>query len=193
MKKLHRIQLLFIIASLASLFAACLDGREDNNVLAPYLQRGDSISKAANDTLRSTLMKAMAEKGLSGAVGFCNERALPITQLYAAQDVTIQRVAEKYRNPINKPDSLDTAQWQRYQSLKTRGDSLTSFAIETNNAVVYYKPIFLQPLCASCHGRPEAIPPALLATIDSLYPGDLAKGFSPGDLRGMWKITFLKQ
>jgi hypothetical protein len=33
----------------------------------------------------------------------------------------------------------------------------------------------------------------LLATIDSLYPGDLANGFSPGDLRGMWKITFLKQ
>ncbi|MCG7858962.1 DUF3365 domain-containing protein, partial [Flavihumibacter sediminis] len=55
----------------------------------------------------------------------------------------------------------------------------------------YYKPILLQPMCLTCHGQPNSnIPASLVATIDSLYPNDLAKGFSVGELRGLWQIRF---
>jgi hypothetical protein len=142
--------------------------------------------------LKATLHKAIRGKGLPTAVAFCNENALPITQLYAKQKITVSRVAERFRNPNNQFDSLDAAQWKRYQSLKTRGDSLTSTVVETNDAFVYYQPIMLNPFCASCHGNPATIPADLLATINSLYPQDKALGFSPGDLRGMWKVAFQK-
>lgn len=170
--------------------AGCKAPASEEEVLAMYLQRGDSISRATTDTLRHTLMQAIATKGLPGAVSFCNEKALAITGTYAAAGVTIQRVAERCRNASNQLDSLDAVQMQRYAAIKERGDSLSGIALRRGNEVVYYKPILLQPLCTSCHGNRETIPPALLATIDSLYPNDQATGFTTGDIRGMWKITF---
>jgi hypothetical protein len=180
----------FLLLSL--LWTACIDSTEKDSTLESFIARGDSISKATADTLKATLLQAIREKGLPGAVAFCHEKALSITQLYAEQKVSISRVAERFRNPNSQLDSLDAAQWNRYQSLKTRGDSLASTVVETNDAFVYYQPIILQPICASCHGNPATIPTDLLTTIDSLYPQDKARGFSPGDLRGMWKIAFRK-
>jgi len=34
---------------------------------------------------------------------------------------------------------------------------------------------------------------SLWKTIDSLYPSDMAFGFQPGDLRGIWHVTFIKK
>lgn len=192
MKTFHFALVMTTCLLLSFLFTACIETTERDSSLETFAARGDSISKATADTLKATLLQAIREKGLTGAVAFCNEKALSITQLYAQQKVSISRVAEKFRNPDNQLDSLDSAQWRLYQFFETKGDSLTSTIIETKDAFVYYKPILLQPICASCHGNPATIATDLLATIDSLYPQDKARGFSPGDLRGMWKIAFRK-
>ena len=42
--------------------------------------------------------------------------------------------------------------------------------------------------CSVCHGTNVA--PDLEAHIDSLYPGDLATGFAPGELRGALLISW---
>ncbi len=48
------------------------------------------------------------------------------------------------------------------------------------------------PLCLQCHGTPnQDIAPETLAAIQKLYPGDKATGFKLGDLRGLWRVTFL--
>ncbi|QGW29323.1 Tll0287-like domain-containing protein [Phnomibacter ginsenosidimutans] len=158
-----------------------------------YLQRGDSIATATFDTLRNSLLQAMETKGIAGAVRFCNVQALPITSSLAKDGITIQRVAERFRNPANALDSADSKQWQLFAQLKARGDSLTSVVQETETAFVFYKPIIMNPLCGNCHGnKAMGMQPEVLAVIDSLYPKDKALGFVKGDIRGLWKITFPK-
>ncbi|MCC6760487.1 MAG: DUF3365 domain-containing protein [Chitinophagaceae bacterium] len=158
-----------------------------------YLQRGDSIATATFDTLRKSLLHAMETKGIAGAVRFCNVQASPITSSLAKDGITIQRVAERFRNPANALDSVDSKQWQIFAQLKARGDSLTNVVQETETAFVFYKPIIMNPLCGNCHGnKAMGMQPEVLAVIDSLYPKDKALGFVKGDIRGLWKITFPK-
>ena len=54
--------------------------------------------------------------------------------------------------------------------------------------------MLLQPMCSACHGKKGVdILPEVVSAIDSLYPNDKATGFTAGDLRGMWKISFAQQ
>lgn len=56
----------------------------------------------------------------------------------------------------------------------------------------FLAPIVLgNPLCLQCHGAPgKDITAETLAAIQKLYPDDKATGFQPGDLRGLWRVTF---
>jgi hypothetical protein len=55
----------------------------------------------------------------------------------------------------------------------------------------YYKPILVQSMCLNCHGSiPGQLKPEVAAVVDSLYPGDLARNYKEGDLRGAWHIRF---
>lgn len=159
-----------------------------------YRAQGDSIIKATFDTLRNALTSAIHNKGVQGAVAYCNENAYPITAALASENISIKRVAEKYRNPQNAPDSTDAIQWKIFVTAKANGDSLQPTIITNKNTVHYYKPMLLQPMCSACHGKKGVdILPEVVSTIDSLYPNDKATGFTAGDLRGMWKISFVQK
>ena len=54
--------------------------------------------------------------------------------------------------------------------------------------VGYVEPIVTQPLCLTCHG--DVQDPALAARIKDEYPEDEATGFQPGDLRGVFWVTY---
>ena len=51
---------------------------QDAAQLTAYTTKGDSIVKITFDTLRNALIKTMGEKGLAGALRFCNVQALPL-------------------------------------------------------------------------------------------------------------------
>ncbi len=186
------IYLLILLPALG--FLSCGSVKEPDNINSDeYISKGDSIVKITFDTLRNTLTRTIGEKGVMGAVDFCKTNARWLTETYNAEGIQVKRVAERFRNPENKPDSTDIKQWVLYTEKKSRGDSLTPGIISKDGMVYYYKPILLQPMCLACHGEAgKDMSPAMVSHIDSLYPGDLAKGFKPGDLRGMWKITFSK-
>jgi hypothetical protein len=168
--------------------------RKNTDDAAAYLLAGDSIAKMTFDTLRTTLLKAIREKGLSGALAFCNTRALPVTGTYASEVMTVSRVSDKNRNSKNVLSEYDKKEWAKYIGLAAKKDSLRSIIVYRNHEYHYYKPIIIQPMCLSCHGTPgKDIPKDLLQVIDSLYPGDKAKGYKQGDLRGMWHIVFMDQ
>lgn len=159
-----------------------------------YAHIGDSLISATFDTLRSALTTAIREKGAAGAVSYCNENAYPITGIHASANISIKRVAERYRNPKNAPDSLDALQWNKFVEAKAKGEPLKPILASENNTTFYYKPMLLQPMCTACHGKSGTdILPAVVTVIDSLYPGDKAKGFAPGELRGMWKLSFVQE
>ena len=77
-------------------------------------QKGIPISIAENidgisqQTLVKTVSQKISEHGAPHAITFCNENALPLLDSISnIHGVSITRVSEKYRNPMNKPDKQD--------------------------------------------------------------------------------------
>lgn len=180
----------FIIAWLLVILVACQSepkGRSD----AYYLKTGDSLSAAAFQTIRGALQTAIADSGVEKAIRFCQLNALSLTHQFNTDSIKIERLAERNRNSQNHLTDESKAVWDNYKSKLAAGDSLQPVLVHTANRVDYYKPILLQAMCLTCHGQPNSnIPASLVETIDSLYPNDLAKGFSVGELRGLWQIRF---
>mgnify|MGYP001033651088 CR=1 FL=1 len=154
--------------------------------IGEYLKLGDSIAGTAFQTLSGELKAAMGRGGVKEAVAYCNVEAYPLTDSVGEQfGVELMRVAEKYRNPDNALTDFDEKQ---FAEMKAGEEKLLK--LHQGNAV-YYKRIDLAPQCLSCHGDPGAdIADPDYALIKEKYPDDQAIGFQPGDLRGMWKITF---
>ncbi|ULQ54229.1 Tll0287-like domain-containing protein [Flavihumibacter fluvii] len=188
-------KVLYLITLVVLVFlSGCRSNNHPEEVPADYKKMGDSIAAASFNHIKSALQNAMATNGPEQAVLFCRAQAIKLTGTLSSDSVQVYRVAERYRNPTNKLREDDQSIWKNYQQAMAKGDSVFSMVIEKEAVVDYYKPILLQPMCLTCHGEPQKnIPNALLHTIDSVYPGDLAKGFSPGDLRGMWHIQFKKR
>jgi hypothetical protein len=180
----------FHIAWLLVVLVACQSepkGRPD----AYYLKTGDSLSAAAFQTIRGALQTAIADSGVDKAIRFCQLNALALTHKLNTDSIKIERLTERYRNSQNQLTDESKAIWDTYKTKLAAGDSIQPLVVRTANQVDYYKPILLQPMCLTCHGQPSSnIPASLVATIDSLYPNDLAKGFSVGELRGIWQIRF---
>lgn len=180
------------------LFSACKTGDNfSNEDKLLYTKIGNSVVKQTFDTLSHSLQTAIAEMGVDKAVSYCLTNAYPLTDTYASDSVIIRRTSLKYRNPANKPDTTEDRILKLFASLKEKGivnDSLKSIVEQSKNGMVhFYKPIILQPMCTSCHGKKiDDGQSSLWKTIDSLYPTDMANGYQPGDLRGIWHITFKK-
>jgi hypothetical protein len=172
-------------------FTGCRNAADPSEQQAQWLEQGNALSRAAFDTLRSSLMQAIASQGLPGAVPYCHENAAALTGSMAPEGVSIRRVSPRYRNPDNAADSLDQVTWLHFQQLKSKGDSLAPLVVTQGDKTIYYKPILLQPMCTPCHGQPDSeIPEQVMTAIKDKYPNDQATGFRPGDLRGLWKISF---
>lgn len=146
------------------------------------------IAQGFQAELQAQLQAAIADGGPKGGVSVCQQDAPAIA---AAQSETsgaeVSRVAARHRNPAGGvPDDLRAA----YAALEAaplvdgkpnRQIVRTGSGAGARVHVLSAIPMQEQP-CAVCHGT--NIAPELKAHIDSLYPGDLATGFKPGELRG---------
>lgn len=155
-----------------------------------YASSGDRIIAQTFDTLRHSLLSAAQSGGFPGAIDFCNENARALTDLYA-DSVQIRRTAVRYRNPENKPDSLERTVLKAWESDITAGRTPSSRLVRQNGVVHYFKPIVMQAMCVNCHGAPgKHVNPATLSVIREKYPQDFAIDFEEGDLRGSWHLIF---
>jgi hypothetical protein len=154
-----------------------------------FIKHGDSISSVMQQVLLANVMQATKSGGPVYAVTFCNERALPLTdslsKMYSCQ---IQRISDKYRNPVNKPAKNDEAVYLKLKS----SNAAEPLLVAEDGKIVYYRPIKIgMPACLNCHGvEGKEIAIKTLETIRQKYPDDLAIGYKEGDFRGLWKITF---
>jgi hypothetical protein len=57
----------------AMLFSSCTENKTTEDAVV-WERKGDSLVTKTFDTLRNTLTKAIGEKGLAGAVEFCNTK-----------------------------------------------------------------------------------------------------------------------
>jgi len=158
---------------------------------AYLIKQGDTITVRVQKLLLANVMKAMMDGGPVNAVTFCNIHAMQLTDSLAGEyNCLIQRVSDKYRNPANKPTETDLEVMVAMNS----SNPVKPVLVPENGQMVYYKPIKIaMPACLKCHGSiGTEIDTKTLAIISQKYPNDRATGYKEGDLRGLWKITFLK-
>ncbi|MEX2565618.1 MAG: DUF3365 domain-containing protein [Cyclobacteriaceae bacterium] len=162
------------------------------------MEWGDEISIAAQEALMGALGKAIEERGIEGAIGFCNEEALPITREVAEKyKVDVRRVSLKNRNPGNYPNENEKQilEAYAYNDENKQENRPNIQKIDEGETLLYTKAIKIPGgLCLNCHGEPgKEIQEETLESIQSLYPEDKAVNYKVGQLRGMWSISLPKK
>lgn len=183
----------FLITGLMTFFISCNPSKE-KKVFSDWKSKGDSLTTQTFETLRKTLQKAISERGLPGAVEFCNTAALDLTRTYAAKEIQIKRTSDKIRNPVNTPDEMENDVIKTYLNQKEENKQLTAIIKQDlKGNQHYFKPIFVQSMCLNCHGTKETqIKPDTWDMIRKKYPNDAGFNYKEGDLRGVWHIVFTK-
>lgn len=84
--------------------------------------------------------------------------------------------SHRLRNPRNAPEAWMIPLLDAFRETPTPGDPWRAVDLGSRGTG-YVEPIYLQPLCATCHG--EVVQSSLLGRIRAHYPDDEAVGF-PG-------------
>ncbi len=160
-----------------------------------YLSLGQQHAQKAQQKLGGNLKKAMQKSGPVGALHFCHEQAIPLTQSVVAGDLLdIKRVSDKNRNPDNVPNANELNYINQAKAQLAAGEQASGEVLEEEDKMVAYYPIVTQPLCLQCHGSAQTdIAPETLQAIQKLYPNDKATGFDVNQLRGIWVVTMAKK
>lgn len=156
--------------------------------------QANAIAAVASQELMSRLaarlQTAMAEQGPVGAVNVCADEAQALTKAYSAErGVNVRRVALRTRNPLNQADGYERP-WMEGVSLSNADQPVPAFGalIPAGNGAPaeyrYLTPIYLKPLCLTCHGSAEQIPAEVQAILNERYPDDQGTGFALGAFRG---------
>ncbi len=160
-----------------------------------YLEKGKAIAEATFAELSGKLATAIEEKGISGAIEYCNLAAMPLVDsLSKAHNASIRRTSLRVRNPKNAPNNWEKGILSTYETQHQAGQELKPIVKELDeHTVAFTAPIMMKPLCLQCHGEIGTdIATDNYVTIKKLYPEDEAFGFVDRQFRGIWSITFNK-
>ncbi len=181
--------LFFIVIS------SCVDKGE--SIRQEYLQKGGEIANQTQSELLINVSNAIKKGGPAYAIDYCNLRALPLKDsLSRLNNCQIRRIALKYRNPADMPQTeKEKEQLNQYLLAYQKGESIEPEVYLFKGRIEYYQPILIaMEACLKCHGDAgKQIEEETLQKIQAHYPDDLATGFELNDFRGAWKITFVKK
>jgi hypothetical protein len=152
---------------------------------------GRAIAAAFSAELRGVLQGAMAEGGPLAAMRVCQADAPRIARGAAETfGVEVRRTSLKVRNPDNRPDGHERSVLSAFAEAVERGGDAPLERVDTleDGRHRFMSAILVQPPCLVCHGENLAAPVA--RKIDELYPGDEARGYRLGELRGAFSITW---
>ncbi len=166
-----------LLVSVILALAACDKNRINESY---WLERGAKAVTPLKKNLKRALVKAL-EEGPVEAVTACHAVAPAVTKGAGSQMAKVGRTSHKLRNPNNAPKL-----WMQplLEGYLTAPDQMEPRVVVLDEDTVgYVEPIYLQPMCVTCHGT--AIAPEVQERIRALYPNDEATGFEPGHFRGI--------
>jgi cytochrome c551/c552 len=160
------------------------------NDTSNYLEIGKEIALTTKSALGKQLFAAIEKSGAHGAVEFCNIEAIPITDSMAvALNTKVKRVSDLPRNPNNKANEMESNFFDEVRNTILKGEEVKPKLQIVNGKRVGYYPILTNGMCLQCHGNPEnQIESITLSKIHSLYPKDLATGYSENQIRGLFVV-----
>jgi hypothetical protein len=139
--------------------------------------------------LLAMLGRELARGGPAAAIAVCADSAQARTVLHQREGLSLRRVGTRVRNPLNAPDSIETAVLAAFEAALAAGrlppDTVVLEAGPGGASVLrYLRPIRVQEMCLPCHGPTERLAPEVRGTLAARYPDDRATGYAVGDLRG---------
>lgn len=160
-----------------------------------YLSLGKDLSSSTKVVIGKNLIGAINTLGTEGAVDFCNERAIPLTDSMATVlQASIKRVSDKNRNALNKANPQELQYMLEAKKELRENGVIRPISHDKGDKVVAYYPIITNDMCLQCHGKPqEDIKAAVLEMIQQKYPNDQATGYGAGELRGIWVVEMMKE
>lgn len=182
------------IAGLAALLvplAFSMAQAEDAKALAA---EGKSLIMEFGGELKGELVAAMKAGGPVNAISVCNERAPEIAAaISGASGWSVARSSHKLRNPANAPDAFTAAAIDEFLNRQEAGEKAADLAkaaiVEEDGKQVFHlvKAIPTGEVCLSCHGG-ESVAEPVVAKLSELYPDDKARGFTAGEMRGVFTL-----
>lgn len=165
----------------------------DDSTRNSLIRRGHTIARQTQRALKKELGKAIKSGGIANAIGFCNLRAITISDsISQAEQIMVKRVALKNRNPNNTMTEQESKLFSDANTLwSSKKITKPGISVNKDHQAVYHQPIITTSVCLNCHGSLESdINPEVALRIKEIYPNDKAVNFKAKDLRGMWIITF---
>ncbi len=164
-------------------------------VASPNLDTAKSLVKEFAGTLKGELEAAMKAGGPVKAIGVCQERAPAIAADIAAKSGwEVGRVSLKARNAkLDTPDVWEKQVLTRFDERKAAGEPVDPMAFaevvatDGKQQFRFMKAIPTGEVCLACHGT--EITPEVTAALDQAYPGDPARGYALGDVRGAFSVA----
>ena len=159
------------------------------------VQESRAAVKMFFGALKGELVSALKAGGPTKAIDACKLSA-PAIAANSSEKAgwRIARTSLKLRNQNNAPDVWERAVLMKFDERQATGEDPLkiefSEVTEVNGkkAFRYMKaiPTAAKP-CLACHGG--KIKPEVASLLDEHYPGDKARGYKPGDIRGAFTIT----
>jgi hypothetical protein len=151
--------------------------------LRPEAVRAREILKPFKEGFLQALTSMLAQ-GPVPAIEGCRSVAPALAEAASTNGVRVGRTSHKLRNPQNAPKDWMEPFLDEFQKLPPDPSAFRVVKLP-NGRVGYAEPIYVKPLCLTCHG--SNLEPGLRAKLSELYPQDRATGFNEGDFRGlMW-------
>jgi len=155
----------------------------------PLLEQSRLIVQSFEQQLKGALLDGMADGGPVTAIGVCRDKAPQIAASLGAQyGARVGRVSERWRNPHNAPDSWQSEGLRSFPRRKDGVAAVGERFERSADGARYLRAIYTAPLCLTCHG--DALSEPLRLQLQAHYPGDRATGFTAGELRGAFSVTF---
>ncbi len=191
MKLVHKLWLGIGLALLVTLGTVSWFGYRvaRQSVETMLLEEGRSLHGVLM-AMRRTYQQQFLESGLpldARTVGFLPAHAMSRIardfQHFDTRGIRFNNVSDRARNPANQADAVEMEAIRYFRAHPGVKERLTSYADSSGARHYHYAtPIWVEPYCLTCHGRPEDAPPS----IRDAYK--LAYGYRVGDLRGILSV-----
>ena len=155
-----------------------------------FIQASEQLVKQYSSALGGKLMVALNNYGAVEAIKVCSREAQVLAESHSAEGWQIKRVSRKWRNILDRPDTVEVAMLEMFDNPATTDEYLTRWSgPDTARVFHYYKKIVIRDACLKCHGDLQTFDLDLYKRIKIKYPYDKATGYQAGDLRGMFVVS----
>jgi len=151
---------------------------------AAWVEAARSTVGQFKQRLKAELQKGLAE-GPAEAIDACRLEAPRIAEGLASEGRRVGRTSHRLRNPANAPKPWMVPLLDELRAAAPESSAYRAVRI-SDEWVGYAEPIYIQPLCLTCHG--SDLPTPISDRIREAYPEDNATGFGVGDFRGIFWV-----